>query len=74
MNSKLFWLAGTALIAGCTTTEEPAPAPVAAAEAAPPPAAPAPKPEIGEFGFDETGMDKSVLPGNSFYKFANGTW
>jgi putative endopeptidase len=74
MKSKLFWLAGTALIAGCTTTEQPAPAPVAAAEAAPPPAAPAPKPEIGEFGFDETGMDKSVLPGNSFYKFANGTW
>jgi putative endopeptidase len=74
MRSKLFLLAGTALIAGCTTTaEEIAPAPVAAAEA-PPPAAPAPKPEIGAFGFDESGMDRSVLPGNSFYKFANGAW
>jgi putative endopeptidase len=75
MKSKLFWLAGTALLAGCaTTSEEPAPAPVVAAEVAPPPAAPAPKPQIGDFGFDETGMDKSVLPGNSFYTFANGAW
>ena len=74
MKSKLFLLAGTALLAGCATTEAPAPAPVVVAEAPPPAAAPAPKPEIGEFGFDETGMDKSVQPGNSFYKFANGTW
>ena len=74
MKSKLFLLAGTALLAGCATTEAPAPAPVVVAEAPPPAASPAPKPEIGEFGFDETGMDKSVQPGNSFYKFANGTW
>ena len=74
MKSKLFLLAGTALLAGCATTEPPAPAPVAVAEVAPPPAAPAPKPEIGEFGFDETGMDKSVAPGDSFYKYANGAW
>jgi putative endopeptidase len=32
------------------------------------------KPEIGDFGFDTTGMDKSVMPGNDFYAFANGTW
>ena len=32
------------------------------------------KPEIGDFGFDTTGMDKSVLPGNDFYAYANGTW
>ena len=74
MKSKLFWLAGTALLAGCTTAPEPAPPPVAVAEAPPPPAPPAPKPEIGDFGFDTTGMDKSVAPGNSFYKYANGAW
>ncbi|MDX8358722.1 M13 family metallopeptidase [Sphingopyxis terrae] len=32
------------------------------------------KPEIGDFGFDTTGMDKSVLPGHDFYAYANGTW
>ncbi|HWI87799.1 MAG TPA: M13-type metalloendopeptidase, partial [Sphingomicrobium sp.] len=37
-------------------------------------APPAPKPQYGAFGFDETGMDKSVQPGDSFYKYANGAW
>ncbi|MBL0916524.1 MAG: M13 family peptidase, partial [Sphingopyxis sp.] len=32
------------------------------------------KPEIGDFGFDLTGMDKTVQPGDDFYAFANGTW
>ena len=74
MKSKLFLLAGTALLAGCVTNEAAPPAPVVAAEA-PPPADPAAlKPEIGDFGFDETGMDKSVQPGHNFYKFANGNW
>ncbi|HXG81759.1 MAG TPA: M13 family metallopeptidase [Sphingomicrobium sp.] len=40
----------------------------------PPPPAPAPKPELGTFGFDSAGMDRSVLPGDNFYQFANGTW
>ena len=31
-------------------------------------------PEIGTFGFDLTGMDKSVQPGDDFYAYANGTW
>ena len=31
-------------------------------------------PQIGRFGFDEQGMDKSVAPGDDFYAFANGTW
>ena len=75
MKSKLFLLAGTALIAGCATNEAVAPAPVAVVEAAPPPAAvPAPEPEIGTYGFDVTGMDTSILPGNNFYQYANGTW
>ena len=39
--------------------------------AAPPPA---PKPELGTFGFDTAGMDTSVLPGDNFYQYANGTW
>jgi putative endopeptidase len=32
------------------------------------------KPQIGAFGFDEAGMDKSILPGDDFYGFANGNW
>ena len=75
MKSKLSWLAGAALLAGCTTAQPPAPPPLAAAEVPPPPApAPAPKPAIGTYGFDEAGMDRSVAPGDNFYQYANGTW
>lgn len=31
-------------------------------------------PEIGTFGFDEQGMDRTIKPGDDFYGFANGTW
>jgi putative endopeptidase len=31
-------------------------------------------PHYGTWGFDETGMDRSVKPGDDFYKFANGAW
>ena len=74
MKRILIGLAATTILAGCTTGEPLAPPPVAIAEAPPPAAPPAPRPQIGEFGFDQTGMDKAVLPGNSFYKFANGQW
>jgi putative endopeptidase len=48
-----------------------APAPV---ETAAPASPPAPKPTIGDYGFDETGMDRNVAPGDDFYDYANGTW
>ncbi|WP_447752571.1 M13 family metallopeptidase [Sphingopyxis fribergensis] len=35
---------------------------------------PSKKPERGSFGFDETGMDRSVAPGDDFYAYANGGW
>ena len=77
MHKYVSMLALATALSACSTT--PAPEPVAAGEAAPivqAAEAPAPlaKPEIGEFGFDETGMDKSVAPGDSFYKYANGAW
>ena len=70
-------LANTAL-ASCASqqAQEPltAPPPVEApATPAPSPAPPA-KPSIGTFGFDTTGMDRNVAPGDDFYAFANGTW
>jgi putative endopeptidase len=67
-------LAASTALAGCTTSAPPEmAAPVAPAEVAPPPA-PAPKPELGTFGFDTAGMDRSVQPGDNFYMFSNGTW
>jgi len=32
------------------------------------------KPEIGSFGFDVAGMDRSAKPGNDWGKFVNGTY
>jgi putative endopeptidase len=40
--------------------------PVAAADLA--------SPKYGTWGFDETGMDKSVKPGDDFFAYANGKW
>ncbi|WP_136162434.1 M13 family metallopeptidase [Sphingomonas flavalba] len=61
-------LIGAAMLALATTLAQPA-----LAQAAPAAAAPA-KPTYGSFGFDAAGMDKSVAPGDDFYKFANGNW
>src|SRR4051794_17559452 len=61
-----FALATTALAAAATEAYP------ALAQA--PSAAAASKPQYGTFGFDTSGMDRSVAPGNDFYQFANGTW
>ncbi|MBF5042237.1 M13 family metallopeptidase [Aggregicoccus sp. 17bor-14] len=78
----------TALVAACASsapaekasadkasaaTASTAPAAAPATPAPPPPAA-SPKPTYGTFGVDTAGMDRSVPPGDSFYKFVNGTW
>lgn len=54
-------------------TPAPAAAPAAAATA-PAPAARSGAPELGTFGFDVAGMDRSVAPGDDFFAFANGAW
>ncbi len=33
-----------------------------------------PGPQIGTFGYDVAGMDRSVAPGADFYNYANGAW
>lgn len=73
------FLAAPALLAGCTGGEAPPPevtqaAPLSQAAIAVAPAVAAPRPEIGNYGFDEAGMEKSIAPGDDFYGFANGTW
>jgi putative endopeptidase len=52
------------------------PAPTTPAASAAPASAtpPAPRPAIGDFGFDMTGMDRTVAPGDDFYAYANGSW
>ena len=69
---RLSLLASTAvaaaLLASCAAQIPPATTGAAAAEA------PAGSPQLGTFGFDVAGMDRSVAPGTDFYAYANGTW
>ncbi len=74
MKHALIAALATTALAGCSTN----PAPIVVSEAVetievPAPAA-APKPQLGTFGFDTAGMDSTVLPGNDFYQYSNGTW
>ncbi|HSN27459.1 MAG TPA: M13 family metallopeptidase N-terminal domain-containing protein, partial [Kofleriaceae bacterium] len=87
MKSKL--LAATLFIAACGSKSAPphtmpdqTPA-SSTATSSMPPATPAvattttdtkAKPEYGTYGFDTAGMDTKVKPGDSFYRYANGTW
>ena len=50
----------------------PAPAPAPAPERVPEPAKP--KTAYGTWGVDLTGMDRSVTPGNDFFRYVNGHW
>ncbi|MCY7399051.1 MAG: M13 family metallopeptidase [Sphingomonas bacterium] len=72
-------LAASTALAGCMTTPAadlaPPPMGVAAAESPAAVATPvAAAPELGSYGFEATGMDPSVQPGDNFYQNANGTW
>ena len=70
------FLAAPVLLAACTQTQDAPPVaevqPIAEPAPAPEPARP--KPTYGDYGFDETGMDRGVAPGEDFYGYANGTW
>ena len=70
MRNILCLLAASTAIAACTTTEvaeTPEASEAVVTEAAV-------QPQIGAFGFDLVGMDRSVDPGDNFYRFANGEW
>lgn len=58
---------GALMLAAVPAGAEEAPATAPAAKSAA-------KPELGTFGFDVSGMDKSVRAGDDFYAYANGTW
>ncbi|HEX8579505.1 MAG TPA: M13 family peptidase, partial [Allosphingosinicella sp.] len=48
--------------------------PAFAAGQAKPAAAASTKPQLGTWGVDLSGMDKTVNPGDNFYDYVNGTW
>jgi putative endopeptidase len=60
-------LATVTALAGCATRSA-VPAP------APPPAPQAPPVASASSGLELAGLDRSVLPGDDFYGYANGTW
>jgi len=62
--------ATTLLLAACASTQTGAPAPTSLVAEEPPHT----KPEIGLFGFDVGGMDRSVAPGDDFVRYAVGKW
>ncbi|WP_257456075.1 M13 family metallopeptidase [Archangium lipolyticum] len=68
----------SALFAACATSapmdKAAGPAPVTPPPAATATPASSPKPTYGSFGVDTAGMDPSVAPGDSFYRFVNGKW
>ncbi|RYY25113.1 MAG: M13 family peptidase [Sphingomonadales bacterium] len=68
------FLAAPVLLAGCTQTQPAPPVTEVQPITDPAPAQAGPKPTYGDFGFDETGMNRAVAPGDDFYEYANGTW
>ena len=67
-----FALASTAILGTAALAVDAAP--MSGAFAAAVQAAAAPKPQYGAFGFDVSGMDRSVAPGDDFFTYANGSW
>jgi putative endopeptidase len=63
---KLFLLALAATTAAGAYAAAPAGSPAASVNGG--------RAELGTFGFDAAGMDRSVAPGDNFYMFANGNW
>ena len=62
-----------AALAACGSSRPPSAAP--AADPTPAFASPArPTPEIGAWGFDLEGMDRTVAPGTDFFRYTNGRW
>jgi putative endopeptidase len=62
-------VACAALLAGSSAVAQTKPAATQAAHAAT-----AGKPELGTWGVDLSGMDKTANPGDSWYQYVNGTW
>ncbi|PZQ63289.1 MAG: peptidase M13 [Phenylobacterium zucineum] len=74
---RTVWLAAASasvLLSACVTTTAAPPPPVAEAPPPAPTTPPRPKPQVGTFGFDVSGMDTSVAPGDDFFRHSVGKW
>jgi putative endopeptidase len=60
--------------AGVAATAKPAAKPATAAKATAEAATSLASPHYGTWGFDSSGIDPSVKPGDDFFKWANGKW
>src|SRR5436305_532983 len=61
------------VVLGCASSSPRPPPPESATPEKPAAVAP-PAPVYGTFGFDTSGMDARVAPGDNFYQYANGKW
>ncbi len=61
-SATLTLILATTILASCAKDPDSAPVPAVA------------KPAFGSFGVDLTQMDKSVRPGDDFYRYVNGKW
>src|SRR5687767_2988172 len=70
--SPLAFVCAAGLLAACaaSTPGDRPPAANVAASSRPP----ASRPFYGAFGIDTAGMDRSVKPGDDFYRYVNGRW
>jgi putative endopeptidase len=73
MKKFLFLLSISTALSACASVSAPVET-TQATTAVPVMQAALPKPELGSYGFDATGMDSSVAPGDDFYAYANGVW
>src|SRR3984957_3168987 len=64
-------LAVVVLVARIAANPATLPTTFSVAEASPPASR---NPEVGTFGFDVNGMDRSVAPGDDFVRYAVGKW
>lgn len=74
MTMRLSWLvaaSSAAFLSACATA---APLPPAPLPEPLPAASPQPKAQVGTFGFDVSGMDRTVSPGDDFFRYAVGQW
>jgi putative endopeptidase len=70
--SPFAFVCAAGLLAACAASTSGDRPPATNVVASPRP--PAPRPFYGAFGIDTAGMDRSVKPGDDFYRYVNGRW
>jgi len=74
LRTNLLSAAALAVLAVAAAPAQAAPLKAVAPTEAPVPAAALASPHYGTWGFDATGVDPSVKPGDDFFRYANGKW